>query len=273
MKEIILTVLLTLCAIFISSAQFDDRFYFPSKEWNKIENIEYDEMFFEIDSVKLNAILLKPETNPKATIIFYHGAGGNISTYTNITKPLVLAGYQVFMPDFRGYGKSTGTPTHLNIAQDAQIIFDKIIEKENFEHLPIIIYGASMGTQIATKIAKDNQSKIAGLILDGALSSFTDIALLSVPAEQRQMIAQYVTSPYSAKNDIKQIENLPKLIIHSKEDKSVPFSQGETVYNNASEPKEFWVYNGEHLKSAINYPELFIQKINSITNSSKTIQE
>lgn len=272
MKEIILTVLLTLCAIFISSAQFDDRFYFPSKEWNKIENIEYDEMFFEIDSVKLNAILLKPETDPKATIIFYHGAGGNISTYTNITKPLVLAGYQVFMPDFRGYGKSTGIPTHLNIAQDAQIIFDKIIEKENFERLPIIIYGASMGTQIATKIAKDNQSKIAGLILDGALSSFTDIALLSVPAEQRQMIAQYVTSPYSAKNDIKDINNLPKLIIHSKEDKSVPFTQGETVYNNASEPKEFWVYEGTHLEAAIKYPKLFIQKINSLVSSSIAVQ-
>lgn len=273
MKEIILTVLLTLCTIFISSAQFDDRFYFPSKEWNKIENVDFEEINFEIDSVKLNAVLLKPNTTPKATILFFHGSAGNISTYTDITKPLVKNGYQVFMVDFRGYGKSTGTPTHLNIAGDAQIIFDKIVEKENFERLPIIIYGASMGTQIATKIAKDNQSKIAGLILDGALSSFTDIALLSVPAEQRQMITQYVTSPYSAKNDIKDINNLPKLFIHSKEDKSVPFSQGETVYNNASEPKELWVFEGEHLESAIKYPELFIQKINSITNSSKTIQE
>ena len=273
MKRIILTALINLSVILIASAQFDDRFYFPSKEWEKIENIDYEEMFFEIDTIKLNAILLKPETTAKAIIVFYHGAGGNISKYIHITKPLVNAGYQVFMLDFRGYGKSTGTPTHINIAKDAQIVFDKIIEKENFKHLPILIYGASMGTQIATKISKDNQSKVTGLILDGALSSFTDIALLSVPAEQRKMIAQYVTSPYSAKNDIKEIDNLPKLIIHSKEDKSVPFSQSEIVYNNASEPKEFWIYNGEHLESAINYPELFIQKINSITNSSKTIQE
>ena len=41
-----------------------------------------------------------------------------------MTKPLVDAGYQVFMIDFRGYGKSTGTPTHINIASDAQVIFD-----------------------------------------------------------------------------------------------------------------------------------------------------
>ena len=271
MKEIILTVLMSLCTILISSAQFDDRFYYPSKEWNKIENVDFEEINFEIDSVKLNAVLLKPNTTPKATILFFHGTSGNISTYTDITKPLVKNGYQVFMIDFRGYGKSTGTPTHLNIASDAQIVFDNIIEKDEFKDLPIIIYGASMGTQIATKMAKDNQDKIAGLILDGTISSFTDMALLSAPEEQKSIIAQYVTSPYSAKNDIKEIENLPKLFIHSKEDTSVPFTQGETVYNNASEPKELWIYEGEHLESVIKFPELFIEKTNNIFNSSGSI--
>ena len=266
MKEIILTVLISLSTILISSAQFDDKFYFPSKEWNSIENVEFEEMNFNVENDTLNAILLKPEINPKATIIFYHGAGGNISTYTNITNPLVKAGYQVFMIDFRGYGKSTGKPTHLNIAHDAQIVFENIVEKDEFKNLPMIIYGASMGTQIATKIASDNQDKIAGLILDGTISSFTDMALLSVPEEQKPMIAQYVTSPYSAKEDIKNINGLPKLFIHSKEDTSVPFAQGETVFNNASEPKELWIFNGEHLEAAIKFSELFIQKVNNLLN-------
>ena len=261
MKRIFTTVAISFCTIFISSAQFDDRFYFPSKQWNEIENVQYQEMYFNIDSDTLNAILMKPENAPKATILFFHGAGGNISRYTFITDPLIKADYQVFAIDFRGYGKSTGVPTHLNIATDAQIIFNEIIENKNLNQLPIIIYGASMGTQIATKIAKDNQDKISALILDGTISSFTDMALLSAPEEQKAMIAQYVTSPYSAKNDIKKIKDLSKLIIHSKEDKSVPFSQGETVYNNASEPKEFWIYEGEHLEAAVKYSELLIQKI------------
>jgi len=264
MKEIILTTIITLTTVFITSAQFDDKFYFPSKEWNKIENINYDEFNFKIENDTLNAIFFKTETTPKATILFYHGAGGNISTYTLITDILVNAGYQVFAIDFRGYGKSTGKPTHMNIANDAQVIFNEIIIKEEIKNLPIIIYGASMGTQIATKIAKDNQDRISGLILDGTISSFTDMALLSVPDEQKPMIAQFVTSPYSAKEDIKEIKNLPKLFIHSQGDKSVPFSQGEIVSNNASEPKEFWVYEGEHLEAAENYPELFINKINNL---------
>ena len=266
MKNLLLIVLLNLSSIFIISAQFDSRFYFPSKEWNNIENLNYEDLYFKIDTIKLNAILLKPETTPKATVLFFHGSAGNVSTYTSITKSLVDAGYQVFMIDFRGYGKSTGTPTHNNIASDAQIVFNSIIKHDDIKNTRIIIYGASMGTQIATKIAKDNQSKVSGLILDGALSSFTDIALVSAPEAQKQVIAQYVISPYSAKEDIKEIINMPKLIIHSKEDKSIPFSQGETVFENASQPKEFWVYEGEHLESATKYPELLIQKINNLTN-------
>ena len=272
MKNLLLIVLLNLFSIFIISAQFDSRFYFPSKEWNNIEELNYEELYFKIDTIKLNAILLKPEANPKATIIFYHGTGGNVSTYIFMTKPLVEAGYQVFMLDFRGYGKSTGIPTHINIASDAQIVFDSIVKNKEVKDTRIIIYGASMGTQIATKIAKDNQSKVDGLILDGALSSFTDIALASAPDEQKQIISQYVTSPYSAKEDIKSITNMPKLIIHSKEDESIPFSQGKTVFENASKPKEFWIYEGEHLEAAVKYPKLLIQKVNNLTQDKNTLK-
>lgn len=264
MKQVTLTILIILTTILISKAQYDDKFYYPSKKWKNIENIEFNEYNFHIETDALNAVLFKPENSAKATILFYHGAGGNIFTYTSIIEPMVKDNYQVFAVDFRGYGKSTGNPTHLNIASDAQIIFNVILKKEEFENLPVIVYGASMGTQIATKIAKDNQDKLSGLILDGTISSFTDMALLSVPEEQKEMISQYVTSPYSAKEDIKQIENLPKLFIHSKEDTSVPFAQGELVFNNALEPKIFWEYEGNHIDASIKARNEFIEKINNL---------
>lgn len=264
MKTILTTTAIVLFTIFTSSAQFDDKFYFPSKEWKEIENVNFEEFNFHIEEDTLNAVLFKTEQTPKATILFYHGAGGNITFYQSIFNPLVKANYQVFAIDFRGYGKSTGKPTHFNIANDAQIIFNEIIEKEEFKNLPIIVYGASMGTQIATKIAKENQDKISALVLDGTISSFTDMALLYAPEEQKTIIAQYVTSPYSAKEDIKKINNLPKLFIHSKEDTSVPFTQGEMVYNNASGQKELWIYEGKHLESASKYTEEYIQKINTL---------
>jgi len=264
MKKFLLTVSLSIVAICSTFAQFDDRFYFPSKKWEVIENMDYEEYNFNIENDTLNAILFKTETAPKATILFYHGAGGNISTYTFIIEKLVNEGFQVYAVDFRGYGKSTGTPTHVNIASDAQFIFNQMTTNEKIKGTPLIVYGASMGTQIATKITKDNQAKLSGLILDGTISSFTDIALRSTPEEQKGIIKQYVTSPYSAKDDIKEVEKLPKLFIHSQTDESVPFRQGKLVFNNASEPKELWVYEGNHLDAAVNSKKEYVKKINSL---------
>lgn len=129
----------------------------------------------------------------------------------------------------RGYGKSTGKPTHLNIASDAQIIFNSILKDNQYKNQKIIIYGSSMGTQVATNLAKNNQEKIVGLVLDGVISSFTDIALDKAPKEQHEMISQYLISPYSAKEDVKQLKTMRILFIHSKEDKDVPFSHCQTV--------------------------------------------
>jgi len=134
------------------------------------------------------------------------------------------------------------------------------------------VYGASIGTQIATKITRDNKDKISALILDGAMSSFTNMALLSVPEEQKEMISTYVTSPYSAVEDIKYLKSTPKLFIHSKGDKSVPFSQGVAVYSNAPEPKVFWEYEGNHLESASKFPKEYIQKISLLFDDSKKIK-
>ncbi len=267
MKKIILTFLLSTSCLFFASAQFDNRFYFPSKQWNNIEGLNYKEFNFEIDTISINTILIKPEITVKGTVIYFHGSSGNITTYINHIRPLINAGYQIFMIDFRGYGKSTGVPTHKNIAMDAQYIFEKIIVLDEIKNSPVIIYGASMGTQIATKIAKDNQTKISALVLDGTISSFTDMALASVPDEQKTMVEQYVTSPYSAKNDIKEIK-LPKLFIQGSEDKTVPFEQFETVYENALTPKELWIYRGEHLESAKLYPEVLVQKVDKLLNLS-----
>lgn len=251
-------------ALYSCSAQFDDKFYYPSHEWKAIENVDLTEIPFCIDNDTLHTILFKSNTKTKATIIYYHGTSGNISLNTSVAKRLIKEGFQVFMIDFRGYGKSSGKPTHLNIAKDAQIIFDKISVRGDIKNSQIIVYGASIGTQIATKIARDNIDKVSALVLDGAMCSFTDMALLGVPEEQKKFISAYVTSPYSAVEDIKALNSIPKLFIHSKGDRSVPFSQGAAIYANASGSKTFWEYEGNHLDSAAKFPQEYIQYINSL---------
>ncbi len=248
--SIFFSLFLVLLSIF-SKAQMDDKFYQPKKEMKPLEFKNIENISLPVDHDTITAVILKPESkNIKKTIIFFHGAGGNISTYQFMTKPLVADGFQVVMADMRGYGKSTGKPTHLNVASDGQKLFDYLIDRKDIKGTKIYLYGASLGSQIATHLAKDNQAKISGLILDGGMSSFTDIAVAFKP-EMKEIIEKFVVSPYSAKEDIKSLNGLPKLFIYSKGDSTVPFAQGQTIYDNAPEPKQFLEYSGDHLEGMV----------------------
>ena len=257
------SLFLLLLSIF-SKAQMDDKFYQPKKEMQPLEfkNIENVSLLVESDTI--TAVILKPESKSiKKTILFFHGAGGNISTYQYITKPLVENGFQVVMIDLRGYGKSTGKPTHLNIAEDGQKMFDYLLRRKYIQDTKIYLYGASLGSQVATHLAKENQSKISGLIIDGGMSSFTDIAIHFAP-QYKEMISSMLISPYSAKEDVKALKGLPKLFIYSKGDSTVPFEQGQVIYNNAPEPKQFLEFSGEHIQAMVVDKDRILKAINSL---------
>lgn len=248
MKKTIFFSLLLAFSSTLSKAQMDDKFYQPDKKMQKLEFKKVENLSLPVENDTITAIVLKPESNSvKKTILFFHGANGNVSTYQYMTKPLVEDGFQVVMVDVRGYGKSTGKPTHKNVAEDAQKMLDYLLSKKEISNSKIYIYGASLGSQVATHLAKDNQSKISGLILDGGMSSFTDIAIKYKP-EYKEFIQKVIISPYSAKEDIKSLQGLPKLFIYSKNDSSVPFEHGQLIYDNAPEPKQFLEFSGEHLQ-------------------------
>lgn len=249
----------------ISFSQMDERFYFPSKQWRSTEGFEFEEHFFFRESDTLSTVLINPKGTAKASILYFHGSGGNITTYMPLAKPLVDAGYRVFMVDFRGYGKSSGKPTHKNIAADAQFLFEEMLNFPSVKNEKLLIYGSSIGTLVATNIARNNQDKISGLILDGTVASFTDVALQYAPPIAHEMIrSQAGAFPYSAKEDIAYIENLPILFIHSKEDKEISYEQGKMVYDAAVAPKSFWTYEGGHLKAPALFPEELIRRIDAL---------
>lgn len=253
----------------LANAQFDEQFYFPSKEYSVDQIPIYEDIFYEIDSVKIHTLWLKQKTEAKISILFFIGASGNASSYLPLANLLLSTGAQVFIFEPRGYGLSTGTPTHLNVASDAQLILDSLMKIKEVQNTKIIIYGASLGSQIASHITKNNQDIISGLIIDGGMSSFTDIALEQTTEERKPIVEKFVTSPYSSKEDLNEIKDIPKLIIHGIEDVTVPFSHAVINYDNAENPKELWSYQGGHLQAARIDRKTYIQKVMEIINSIK----
>jgi hypothetical protein len=246
-----------------TNAQFEDRFYYPNKKWTTIE-IPYSEEFISIEKDTVHTVFFQPKKQAKATILFFHGAGGNISTYMFMIKPLVNDGFQVYAVDFRGYGKSTGNPTHINVATDSEIIFAKMKAHQAIKNTKIIIYGASLGCQIATHLANKHQQEIDGLILEGGFSSFADIAKENAPEQVHPFIDNALGTLYPSKEEIKAIINLPKLIIHGVKDESIAISHSELVFKNALEPKEFFVSKKGHLEALSYESKALLSKINTV---------
>ncbi len=264
MKTSVFFSLFLVLISFFSKAQMDHMFYQPKKEMKPLEYKNIENVSLPVENDTITAVVLKPESKSiKKTILFFHGTSGNISTYQYITKPLVEDGFQVIMVDVRGYGKSTGKPTHLNVAEDGQKMFNYLLTRQDIKNTKIYIYGASLGSQISTHLAKDNQSKISGLIVDGGMSSFTDIAVHFKP-EYKEFIEKSIVSPYSAKEDVKSLAGLPKLFIYSKGDTTVPFEQGQLIYNNAPEPKQFLEFSGEHIQGMVVEKDKLVKAIEKL---------
>lgn len=244
-------ILITLISIIISqfvNAQFEEKFYFPKKEWREVK-IPYSEDNVLVKNDTIHTAFFQPKKAAKATVLFFHGAGGNISTYMYMIEPLVENDYQVYAIDFRGYGKSTGKSTHINIKDDVEVVFKKMKSNIKIKHTKLVVMGASLGCQIATYVANKYQDEVDALILDGGFASFADVAKLYAPKEAHVFIDGALGKMYPSKNEIKEIKNMPKLIIHGKADKSIPMNQSEIVFKNAKEPKAFFVSEKGHLEA------------------------
>lgn len=245
-------------------------YYFPSKEIRKMDKLNFSETILQVeDSVKINTYQFENlASETKANIFFIHGAGGNVTFYKEMISTLVKNGYNVYALDWRGYGKSNGTPNYKGVLKDTKVAFKDFISKTKNDSLKIIVYGMSLGGQLAVEITKDNQDKVDALILDSSVESAQGLAIDYAPIEFLKEDArkkpEKFNQDYVAIRDIKEIQNIPKLIIHSTNDKDVPFVRGENLFKAAKEPKEFWITETDHIMILVDQPKETIQKIDKL---------
>lgn len=243
-------------------------FYRPSTEMKSMEDLKYTEHRIEVEkSVSIYSYEFEPTSTPKAHIFLVRGNSGNISHYVNSITPLVSNGFHVYTLDWRGYGKSTGVPNFKGILKDTQAAFADFLSKTANDSMKTIVYGMSLGGQVAVKIAKDNQTSVDALILDGSLASAYGFIADNVEGSMLSMFLkdnENYNQEYIAVRDIAAIENMPKLIIHSTSDSAVPFERGKSIFDAAKAPKELWETNTVHIKTLEDLTKETIEKIDAL---------
>lgn len=243
-------------------------FYKPSDEFEDMGALTFEEKPIEVEEgITIHNYYFKCKS-PKANIFLIHGNGGNVSTYKTMINTLVAGNYNVCVVDWRGYGKSTGKSDYKGVLKDTEAAFDDFISSTRHDSLKVIVYGMSLGGQIATKLASDRQYEVDALVLDGSLSSAQNLALDFIPTfilrNNMRRNADVFNQEYIAEKDIRNIENMPKLIIHSESDKVVAFYHGERLFKNACEPKFFWKTNTLHIRTLEELPDETINRIDSL---------
>ena len=232
-------------------------FYRPSAEIEPMNDFEYSEHILTVDdSIKIHSYIFNPTSEAKANIFLIRGNSGNTSQGKELIKPLIENGFRVYSTDWRGYGKSSGVPNYKGVMKDTETAFVDFLNRTKNDSIKTIVYGMSLGGQLAVKLTKDNQTKIDALVLDGSLESahsfITDNFRAFYLKSFTNNVEEY-NQDYVAIRDIAEINNIPKLIIQSAKDRAVPFERGQNIFNAAKEPKLFWETNTEHIRTI---PEL-----------------
>ena len=216
--------------------------FFPSTNLEltpKAINLNYEDVFFKTsDNQLLNGWFL-PSDDARYTFLFCHGNAGNIADRLYKLQALNQLGVNVFIFDYRGFGKSQGKPSEKGIYNDAMAAYDYLITQKAIHPDTIIAYGVSLGGAVAIDLC--SKVPCAGLIVEGTFSSGKDMAKRIFP-----ILPCYIfVNSYNSQSKISTM-TIPKLILHSTDDEVVPSRLGKKLFGAAAGPKEFVELNGYH---------------------------
>ncbi len=184
---------------------------------------EFDEKFLEVNfSGEIHYLHIKSQ-NPKGAILYFHGNTGNVNRWGEIAGPLTRFGFDVYLPDYRGYGKSTGERSQEVLYADAVAMFDKLAE--SIDTSRIFVYGRSLGSAFATHVGSCRSC--AGIILETPFSNMLDIAY----HHSLHLVPMKWLLRYHMRNDLKiSLVESPVLMIHGTKDRLVPYKYSRSLY-------------------------------------------
>jgi len=218
--------------------------FFPETTFDRTPdelNLHFKEVYFQTEDGKRLHGWFFPVHKGFPVILFCHGNAGNISHRLENIRPLLDQGLQVFIFDYRGYGKSSGRPSEKGLYLDGLAAYDYLVETEHIPSTDIILFGRSLGATVAIEISI--KRRVKSIIIE---SAFTSIKEMARTIALFHLFSFFLPAHY---NNLKKIDfiTIPKLIIHGKEDEIISFSMGEKLFNAAKAPKYFFpVENAGH---------------------------
>lgn len=185
-----------------------------------------------------------PSTASRKMLLFLHGNSINMGINVDRLARFHQLGFSVLSIDYRGFGCSDGGfPTESTVYRDAQTAWNYLVGDRGVLPEEIVIYGYSLGGAIAIELAKGQQIKPAGLIIEGSFTSMRDMVDYRHPRLNIFPIDLLLRQKFDSLSKLRAL-SIPLLFIHGLDDDDVPAYMSQQLFDAASEPKQLLMVPG-----------------------------
>jgi pimeloyl-ACP methyl ester carboxylesterase len=223
--KLVIDIIAGVILLFIAIYFFQEKFIFKPEKLKQDFQFRYDipfeEYFFDpAPGVRINGLHFYRE-DPKGLILYFHGNTRSIKGWAKYARDFYRYDYDVVLVDYRGFGKSTGKRNEKEMLGDMQFVYERLAEKYTEQHL--IVYGRSLGSGFATKVASENDPRY--LILDSPFYNFTRAVERFLPVLPVRFVLRY----HLRTDKWIQKVNCHTYIIHGTKDRLIPIRNSEAL--------------------------------------------
>lgn len=225
MPHVIWYIILGILLLSVAAYFLQEKFIFKPEKLKQDFVFRYEapfrEYFFDIEpGVRINALHFHRE-DAKGLILYFHGNTRSIKGWARYARDFYRYDYDVVLVDYRGFGKSTGKRSEKEMLSDMQFIYDRL--KAEFSEKHLIVYGRSMGSGFATKLASDNDPRY--LILDAPYYSFRKVVERFLPFLPVRVVLRFHLRTDKWITRVK----CPVYILHGTRDWLIPIRHSEAL--------------------------------------------
>lgn len=213
--------------------------------------IAYESIYFAAeDGAKLHGWRFPAVESPKAIVLFIHGNGENISTHSGFVYWLTQYQYEVYIFDYRGYGKSEGEASIENALQDIQSARNYVVSRK-LDDLPLYIMGHSLGASLGIVNLAKYPDDVDGVLFAAPFSDYRKMAQDALSKSWLTWLIQWpasytVSSEYNPNKFIQQLPDIPTLFLYSDMDQIISVDHVFELYRKKAKPKYIERLTGNH---------------------------
>ncbi|NRA41696.1 MAG: alpha/beta fold hydrolase [Pseudomonadales bacterium] len=264
MRRIIQLLIVWLCLVQLSGCT--NLFFLPQQAWLQTPadlGYDYENIMLPMsDGLALNLWYLPSrnvDQDSRGSILFFHGNAQNISTHINAVFWFADLGFDVYLLDYRGFGKSQGWPDLPLVLGDIAEVSEWFLARTAADK-PRVVLGQSMGASMAGYVMAtrpDIASQMSLIILESGFADYRLVARQALSKSWLTWAFQYplswtVSSRFSLVSVIDQISPTPLLILHGLQDPVVAFEHAEMLEHAAKAPAQLMRYTGGHIAAFTN---------------------